>query len=135
MAFEIFDHESAKRLVVDYPVITIQVNGTVRLNKAAANSLKSPERVLMLWDRQNNKVGISAAPEGDRRSYKVAYDNGIAKVAPKAFLSYIGFTSESSVRVSAELVRNTLEGAIPAENIQNSVMSSTPRTRKKKPDQ
>ena len=133
MPFEIFDHESAKRLVVDYPVITIQANGVVRLNKAAANSLKSPDRVLMLWDRQNNRVGISAAPEGDRRSYKVAYDNGIAKLAPKAFLTHIGFISETSVRVSAELVKNMLEGDIPAENIQNSAVSA-PRTRKKKPD-
>lgn len=137
MPFEVFDHESAKRLVVDYPVITIQSNGAMRLNKAAASALKNPERVILLWDRQNNKMGISAAPAGDRRSYKVDYETGIAKLSPKAFLRYIGFTSEVSVRVSAELVKNMLEGAIPAENIQKSTEAQqlvSPRTRAKKPD-
>lgn len=136
MAFEVFDAKSAKRTTVAYPVITIQANGVVRLNKAAAQALKTPDRVLLLWDRPHNKMGVVAATDpDDARAYRVSYESGATKLAPKAFLAYIGFVSDRSVQVNAVLLKNVLEATIPKENIQENREATILRTRKTRPDQ
>lgn len=113
MSFEIFDHKSSKRMISDSPVLSIQANGVIRLNKAAAASLGEPAQVVMLWDRQNRKIGISPAKDGDERAYRISYANGSAKIVPRAFLKYIGFTSERTLNLPAELSKGILQASLP----------------------
>lgn len=113
MSFEIFDHKSSKRMISDSPVVSIQANGVIRLNKAAVASLGEPSQVIMLWDRQNGKLGIAAAKDNDERAYRISYASGAAKIVPRAFLKYIGIKNERTIHLPADLAKGMLQASLP----------------------
>jgi hypothetical protein len=132
MAFETFGHNAAKRVVVDFPVISIQANLTMRLNKSAVNILQHPERALLSWDEQTNEIGVSEGKSEDTRSYKISYANGTAKIGAKAFLKYIRFAGDTTVSLTARLVKGWLTISVPDENIHKAAAVESSHTVKKK---
>jgi hypothetical protein len=131
MAFEIVD--SSKGRPSTEPTITIAPNGVIRLNARCAAIFKemNVERVLVMWDKDKRKIALAPDAKGDSRSYRVSYNaNGsMASVAAKFITAFIGWSAQRGVKVNAELSDGMLQARLPAEYI-----SSSPRTRKKKPD-
>jgi hypothetical protein len=130
MAFEIVD--SGKGKPSTEPAITIYPSGVIRLNARSASIFKemNVERVLVMWDKDKRKIALAPDAKGDSRSYRVSYNaNGsMATVAAKFIATFIGWSAQRAVKVNAEFTDGMLQAKLSAEYI-----SSSPRTRKKKP--
>lgn len=114
MPFEVFEQ---KRVISDRPIIGIQANGAMRLNKAATAHLCEAETVNILWDRKLHKLAIAGASSDDRRAYRVDYSNGGARIVPRAFLKSVGFNAVSTVHIGAEFLEGMLQATLPTENL------------------
>jgi hypothetical protein len=117
MAYETFDSKRA-RMKMMVPVVSVRASGKLALNAPAAEILKEKgfERALMRWDKDARKMAIAKAGKNDTRSFKVGYSpRGNGQIACKAFVEYIGWSAEHSVKLPLAYEDGMLEATIPAE--------------------
>jgi|SRR5579862_3538081 len=91
MAWQVFEkvvHRSTS------PTITISKLGRIGFNGAASKTLheNGVEYVLLMWDKENRRIGIRRVGKKDSRSYTVHYAKKYAwsGFAAKGFLEHIG---------------------------------------------
>src|ERR1700727_2008773 len=94
---EIFQRKTAR---LSAPRITITKVGRIVLNKQATSIFenKSVAHVLLLWRKEDRKIGIRPIHETDARAYSVKYGdkgNG-AGFAAKTFLDYLRIAYDES---------------------------------------
>src|SRR5215210_2631623 len=65
--FEEFDRKSTP--IITTPLITIQKRGTFSANRAAFEALGEPEGIKLLYDKNQNVIGIRPADLEERNSY------------------------------------------------------------------
>ncbi len=75
-------------------LLTIQSGGNFGLNLAAYELLGRPERVVLLFDRGRQRLGLRKADEGVRHSYPVKAQSAKASfvVVGKAFTGHYGIS-------------------------------------------
>jgi hypothetical protein len=121
MAWEIFTKQVIRNAE---PTVSITTMGRLALNKAAAAILgkSAAELVLLLWDKEQRKVGIRVTTnKKDQRAYRISYGakgngGGFSSVT---FLNYIHY--DWSKTRSFPMDWNESEGtfvfSIPAEHL------------------
>lgn len=119
MAYEILDRiDNTYRSTVG-PMFQLRPDGRLRFNVSAAQALRKlgAERVVILWDKENNKVAFSAAPPEDHRSYKITYSRkgNSAQLVATTFPRSIGLTAKAPIKISVHLHGDLLEGEISPE--------------------
>jgi hypothetical protein len=82
MAYNAFDRSAVDkrrfnkgRSPDDLPRVRISRHG-LTLNKVAFACLSNPAKVLLMWDRDLSRIGITAAPIDDNRAYTIRRPNG-----------------------------------------------------------
>src|ERR1700760_3441786 len=89
-----------------HPAVTIQKRGALSLNTAAYEALGSPKHVALLYDRENELIGIESASESVPHAYVVrgvGNNRATHVVSGKAFLSYYGIPRNEARRWAATL--------------------------------
>ena len=80
--------------------------GRIGVNRAATEILRKNdvEYVLLLWDKEELKIGIQLAAKSDARAYHVAYSkkNTGAFFSAKTFLDYIMHDYSQTRSLTAE---------------------------------
>ncbi len=102
MAYEAFERSSVR---VEDPMLSVLSDGRITFNAAASRLLQGAgvKTVRILWDRDRCGIALQAVGKGDRNSYSVAFSRGrSASISPKAFLSYIGWSSKRRQTVPAK---------------------------------
>lgn len=92
MALEIFNR---KIRLTGEPAVTFTNTGRFAFNKSATAYFeeRAVEFVLLLWDPDNNQVGVRPITKKDNRAYKIHFGikgNG-AGFSATTFLKYIGY--------------------------------------------
>ena len=133
MAFTVFESRSKQ---IGSPAVSVTPIGAMRLNKDAADILKSmgATHILILWDQENSRIALSATPASDHRAYKLNYHpkgSGVS-FAAKAFLKHIGWRAEKAVPLKLSMQQGMLQADVPIEHI-NVSEQLTPKKKGKKP--
>jgi|HubBroStandDraft_6_1064221.scaffolds.fasta_scaffold1680843_1 hypothetical protein len=93
MAFVIFSKHANRHN--QPPTISIGKQGRIQLNKSACElfgDLSAIQSVLLLWDKDANKLGIKALPKKDKRAYRFNVNRaGGAALSAKSFIEFIGY--------------------------------------------
>jgi hypothetical protein len=103
MPFEVFDR--LRMPSTQDPAVTIQKRGALSLNNAAFEALDSPERVELLFDREEKLIGLLKAAKASPNAYLVRAvgKNGATHViSGKSFLTYYGIPLDVARRWIAE---------------------------------
>jgi hypothetical protein len=93
------------------PAVTIQKRGALSLNTAAYEALGSPKHVALLYDRENELMGIQSVSGSAPHAYVVrgvGNNRATHVVSGKAFLSYYGIPRDEARRWIAEIQDDTL---------------------------
>lgn len=103
MPYEIFTRKVRR---MGTPSVTFNKMGRLQFNKAATAKFEKEavEYVLLLWDAQQNRVGVRLITKRDPRAYKLAYGvkgNGVGFSA-KTFFDYIGLDYNETKTVPVE---------------------------------
>ena len=88
MPFEVFDKKKA--VYGRSPNVTIQPRGLISINQSAFRKMGEPELVVLMYDREENRVGIVGTNDEDK-GYRVrvaARLGSPAVVSGSAFLNY-----------------------------------------------
>ncbi|WP_369197603.1 hypothetical protein [Streptomyces djakartensis] len=122
--FETFTKRMAP--LVKQPFVTIQKRGTLSLNAAAHALLGKPDAVELLYDRDEQIVGLRAVPKGSEHAYPLRSQGGKSVgpyiVSGTAFAKYYKIDTEVSRRWVASLVDDVLcidlkqEGTVVTSN-------------------
>lgn len=94
MAYEIFKRTNAR---VENPTLAITPDARIAINAAAVRILLEAgvRSVLLLWDSQNGKLALKAAPKGDKNAYALSIsDKHSGSLRPKSFLTHVGWQAE-----------------------------------------
>jgi hypothetical protein len=93
--------------LVKKPFVTIQKRGTMSFNKAAQVALGSPEAVELLYDKENDVMGIRAVDPSVDHAYPMRAqgnkDDGPYIVSGAAFTKFYGIKTEEARRFNAEM--------------------------------
>ncbi|MFW6087156.1 MAG: hypothetical protein ACODAG_08130 [Myxococcota bacterium] len=107
--FETFDKRAGR--LVKAPEMTIQGSGAVSLNAAAAHLLGEPKAVELLFDRQEQVIGIRGVPTEAPHAYPlrpVGKERGTYVIACRAFFLYydipIGVPTRRDVRLHDDIL-------------------------------
>lgn len=93
------------------PAVTIQKRGALSLNTAAYEALGSPKHVVLLYDRENELIGIQKASGTTPHAYAVrgvGNNEATRVVSGKAFLSYYGIPRDLARRWIAAMEEDIL---------------------------
>lgn len=98
MPWETFDKRSGR--LVKVPEVTIQRSGSIGINAAAAYLIGEPEAVEMMFDREQNRVGVRPVPRETAHAYPCRPIKNRASflVNCTAFFEYYRIPHEESVR-------------------------------------
>lgn len=106
MAFEVFD----KRLtpLAKAPTVTIQMRGIITLNRAAYALMNEPSTVELLYDKEQDVIGIREVSDDTPHGYSVRpqnanKDSGPLVIAGTAFTQYYSIDTSTSRRWTPEL--------------------------------
>ncbi len=124
MAYETFERSSVR---VESPMLSILGDGRITLNAAATRLFQGAgvKTVRILWDKNRCGIALQGASKGDKNSYTLSFSRGrSASISPKAFLTYIGWTSIKHQTVPAkwEPKQKMLEAEIPSKFVRNNGM-------------
>jgi hypothetical protein len=102
-----FEEFKRKQMVsLDKPAVTIQKRGALSFNTAAFEALGCPEHVVLLYDRENELMGLQKASGATPHAYAVrgvGNNEATRVVSGKAFLSYYGISRDVARRWTAKL--------------------------------
>ena len=124
MAYETFERRSVR---VESPMLSILGDGRITLNAAATRLFQGAaiKTVRILWDKNRCGIALQEVSKGDKNSYTLSFSRGrSASISPKAFLSYIGWTSTKRQTVPAkwEPRKKMLEAELPSKFVRNNGM-------------
>ena len=94
-----FEEFMKTRPVKDKPIISISKQGIIGLNQACYNKyLKQYSYVILLFDKDSNKIGIKPTNEDKINSYKirVTRNGSLAQISATAFLKYFNILYEKT---------------------------------------
>lgn len=80
MSFEVFDKRNTS--LGKAPSVTVQRRGIISVNRAAYRLMGSPEHVELLYDRNNEVVGLRPAGADVPHAYAVRQTSGGSKAGP-----------------------------------------------------
>lgn len=106
--FEVFRKRMAP--LVKQPYVTIQRRGTMSFNKAAHRALGSPEAIELLFDANEQIIGVRAVDPHVEHAYPIRMTNAETSfiVSGRAFTHYYGIETEISRRYPAETIDGVL---------------------------
>ncbi len=106
--FEVFDKRSTP--LVKRPEVTIQTKGMLSLNASAYHVLGSPEAVELLYDRDQQVVGIRPIAPDAPHAYPIRSVGAGATllVSGRAFFAYYGIATDKPVRRDVKVVNGVL---------------------------
>ena len=116
MSYETFERSSVR---VEDLALTVAPTGRIFLNAASGRTLEGAgvRAVKILWDKESCKIALQAARKGDKNAYSIAHggDSRSSTVTAKAFLHYIGWSSDrrQTVRAKWDAERKMLEAELP----------------------
>lgn len=101
----------AKVTAGDTPIVAIHQRGIFAMNQAAFEALGSPQAVDLLFDRDEEVVGLKAAQRNDPDSYVVRQHTKYSyQVEGRSFLTYYELPKAvTGRRYSAKMVAGILE--------------------------
>lgn len=102
MAFETFKRQRAP--VTDQPAITIQKRGSISINPPAYEALGRPEHVELLYDREQQLIGIRKVAADVPHAYVVrplGKSETTHLVSGTAFMAWYGIETETARRWNA----------------------------------
>jgi hypothetical protein len=113
-------------------MLSILPDGRITLNAAASRLFQSAgvKAVRILWDKNRCGIALEGVSKGDKNSYTVSFSRGrSASVTPKAFLTYIGWTSTKRQTVPArwEPKQKMLEAELPSKFVSKHEKKGTDR--------
>ncbi len=112
MPFEVFDKKAVP--TTTQPWVTIQKKGLLSLNRAAMEALGTPEAVELLYDREEQIVGIRPTSKDNPRSFparrqgKRETANPNYLIAGQAFCNYYGIETGFARRFNPEMQEEIL---------------------------
>lgn len=127
--WEVFDKRAA--VSTKSPMVTIQRKGLLSLNRAAVEALGQPDTVELLFDAEENMVGLRPAEPTSPRSYPLrSQSNGSTYlVAGTAFTNHYGIDTSVARRYAASMI-----GPVLAVDLkQDAAIVTGPRARPKRP--
>jgi len=106
--FEVFRKRMAP--LVKQPYVTIQHRGTMSFNKAAHHALGSPEAIELLFDPNEQIIGVRAVDPRVEHAYPIRVTNAETSfiVSGRAFTHYYGIPTDISRRYPAEILDGVL---------------------------
>lgn len=94
------------------PRLTIQRRGTISLNESAFQALGSPGAAELLFDPEQQLVGLRSAAPGSENAYRVRSGSGNGSgpfvISALSFLRHFGISRDQSLRWSAYLAGDVL---------------------------
>lgn len=107
-----FEEFKRNRMVsLQKPAVTIQKRGALSFNTAAFEALDYPKHVVLLYDRENELIGIQKASGAKPHAYAVrgvGNNEATRVVSGKAFLSYYEIPRDVARRWTAKMQDDTL---------------------------
>ena len=106
--FEVFDKRSTP--LVKRPVVTVQTKGMLSMNASAYHAIGTPKAVELLYDREQQVVGIRGVEQEAPHAYPVrgAGTGSTFIVSGRAFFGFYGIPTERPVRRDASVVDDVL---------------------------
>lgn len=101
--WKVYDRKSKPRVV--QPLVTLQAAGTFSVNEASYEELGRPSQVELLYDEDEQLVGLRPADEQSPHSYPIKpQPNGRTfQTGGKAFCNYFGIPIGQARRFSAQM--------------------------------
>jgi hypothetical protein len=103
VSYETFERSSVR---IEELALTVAPTGRIFLNAASGRALEGAgvKAVTILWDKENCKIALKAAPKNDKNAYSIAHYGGSRSsvVTAKAFLRHVGWFSDRRQTVSAK---------------------------------
>lgn len=128
MAFEIFTRKIHRG---KGPSVSFTTNGRMAFNKSATDQLEKvgAEKVFVMWDKDNNRIGIRPTTKKDPRTYDIHYSkkgNG-SGFSASTFLKHIGYkeTETHTLLASWEEQEGILVVEVPEEYLSREKQQST----------
>ncbi|MDQ3541985.1 MAG: hypothetical protein M3440_15000 [Chloroflexota bacterium] len=98
MPFKEFKREDAR---LRNPSPTISINGGVSsLNKASVTALGEPTHVVLLWDSDEQVIGLRAADASDIHAYALSKASAVPL---KTFMRHFGIPQTGKLRLTGRL--------------------------------
>jgi hypothetical protein len=103
--------------------MTVSPAGRILLNAASSRTLEEAgvKAVKVLWDKELHRIALQATRKGDKNAYSIARGGSSrsSAVTVKAFLQYIGWSSDRRQTVAAkwDAQQKMLEAELPARFI------------------
>ncbi len=119
MGYEIFERKNVR---ISTPAVTLNKVGRLILNAAAARLLHKAavEYVLILWDKDAEKMAFRAMSKKDARAFKITYGKNVngCSFSGKSFLDFakIDYTRKHTYPASWNEDENMLEVSTAAES-------------------
>jgi hypothetical protein len=116
VSYETFERSSVR---VEDLALTVAPTGRIFLNAASGRVLEGAgvRAVKILWDKESCRIALQAARKGDKNAYSIAHggDSRSSTVTAKAFLHYIGWSSDRRQTVPAkwDAQQKMLEAELP----------------------
>jgi hypothetical protein len=129
MGWEIYTRTTQMRET--QPTVNISKLGRIGLNRATAQLLKKnfTERVLLMFDRESNRIALRPITKKDPSAYSVLYGrkDAYASVAGKGFFLFIGYDLSKGRTFPAKWNEkdNILEVEIPSECLKDKAQSQS----------
>src|SRR5258707_15701780 len=108
-----FERESARS--ADTPMFTLQARGLLSLNHAAYRALGQPEHVALLYDEDEQIVGIRLAAEDHLNAHRVRPQGGSYIIGAQKFTSHYGIKPLVAQRFVAHDYGNGVWGFVLTE--------------------
>jgi hypothetical protein len=127
MAWEIFNRKVTR---VSTPAISVSAEGRVNLNKGVTKRLKdnAVEHVLLLWDKDNYRIGLRPITKRDSRAFRVLYGQreNSASMFAKAFFDHIQYDRSERRQLHAEWLEDDgmFSITVPRDAIKDSKQGS-----------
>lgn len=118
MGFEIFTRKKTRTTT---PSISISTSGRLGLNMAATAIMEknAVEFVLILWDKDTNRLAVRPITKRDPRAYTLTRAKGSSMFSAKSFLQDVGYDMSETRSIPADWddKENMLIAEVPAEHL------------------
>lgn len=109
MPFEVFTERNARKVIPE-PLVTLHRTGGFALNRAAYEALGKPERIELLYDREERIIGFRLDEDAQAHTYPVsqANDSQYYTFSGHAFRNYYDLGERDTGRFRARLIDGIL---------------------------
>jgi hypothetical protein len=91
--------------VIDKPLVTIQKSGSLGLNRAAYEALERPDYIVLMFNRDEQLIGIRAADQDTQHAYPLRKQQQSESylIAGRAFVGHYEIEHDNARRYQAEI--------------------------------